>query len=131
MGRPFALVVTLFAWLFATGSHWDVVQTVAWGRMFAINSHTMSLADAAKKTFDPDARCGLCKTVARAKTHREDAGENVPGAKTPEKVLLACAPSTLVFLSPAPVSLGLLPSIAAPASAEPVAPLLTPPRTLA
>lgn len=132
MPRRFALVVTLLAWLLATGSHWDVVQTFAWGRMFAINSHHMSLAAAVQRTFSTDGRCALCKTVARAKTHQDgSASENVPGAKSPEKILLANTPPVLVFLAPAPLHLGLLPPVTALASAEPVAPLLTPPRPLA
>lgn len=131
MPRRFAIVVTLFAWLLATGSHWDVVQTFAWGRMFAINSHTMSLTDAVKKTFSAEGRCDLCKTVSRAKTHQDSAEGNVPSVKSPEKIPLANTPPSPVFLAPAPLHLGLLPSIAALASAEPTAPLLTPPRLLA
>ncbi|HEX2851977.1 MAG TPA: hypothetical protein VHO24_01975 [Opitutaceae bacterium] len=131
MPRRFALAVTLFAWLLATGGHWDVAQTFAWGRMFATNSQTMSLADAAKKTFSVEGRCDLCKKIARAKTHQDCGDEGVPRIKPPEKVLLASLPPAAVFLAPAPLHLGLLPSIAALASAEPVAPLLTPPRSLA
>lgn len=131
MPRRFALVVTLFAWLLATGSHWDVVQTVAWARMFAINSQTMPVLDAAKKTFSPDGRCNLCKTVSRAKAHHEDADEKIPGTKAPEKEFLAITSPARVFLAPVQLHLGLLTPVTALASAEPVAPLLTPPRSLA
>jgi hypothetical protein len=131
MRRYLALVVTLFAWLLATGSHWDVVQTVAWARMFAMNSQTMPLLDAAKKTFSPDGRCDLCKTVSRAKTHHEGTDENIPGTKAPEKEFLAITSPARVFLAPVRLHLGLLPPVTTLASAEPATPLLTPPRSLA
>jgi len=61
-----SLILTLFAWLFATGSHWDLVQTFAWGKMFATYAQTMSYADAAKLTFSPDNFCGICEVVQDA-----------------------------------------------------------------
>ena len=38
MRRKLSLVLTLTAWLLATGSHWDLVQTFAYARMFADKS---------------------------------------------------------------------------------------------
>ena len=34
--RQLSLILTLIAWLFATGSHWDLVQAFGWGRMVTI-----------------------------------------------------------------------------------------------
>jgi len=61
-----SLILTLFAWLFATGSHWDLVQTFAWGKMFATYAKTMSYADAAKLTFTADNLCSICEIVKDA-----------------------------------------------------------------
>jgi hypothetical protein len=63
MGRRLALILTLTAWLFATGSHWDLVQTFGWGRMIAAYSKTMPLAEAIRLTFTTDNVCSIC--VAR------------------------------------------------------------------
>ena len=46
MRRKFSLVLTLAAWLLATGSQWDLAQTFAWGRMIVTYSQTMSVAQA-------------------------------------------------------------------------------------
>lgn len=66
----------LTAWLLATGSHWDLVQTFAWGRMIATYSQTMPLAQAVKLTFTPDNLCGVCESVSEAKQQQ-------PGAALP------------------------------------------------
>jgi hypothetical protein len=51
MRRKFSLILTLAAWLLATGSHWDLVQTFGWGRMIATYSQSMSFAQAVKKNL--------------------------------------------------------------------------------
>lgn len=66
--RRFSLILTLTAWLLATGSHWDLVQTFAWGRMFVEYLQTDTIADALASTFDADKPCPLCKVVAKAKS---------------------------------------------------------------
>lgn len=100
--RPkLSLITMLVAWLLATGSHWDLVQTFAWGRMIATYSQSMSLSEAVKLTFTPDNLCGMCESVSEAK-QRQDAA--VPAdAKAPGKILLVyqAAPS---FVVPLPVS---------------------------
>jgi len=128
--RRLSLVLTLAAWLLATGSHWDLVQTFAWGRMIATYSRTMPLATAVRRTFSPETMCSICRAVADAK-QRDAANNAVPGSKSPEKILLVCAPRALVFASPAPSCAGLVPAIAVPVSAERPAPPSPPPRALA
>jgi hypothetical protein len=91
-----SLIFTLAAWLFATGSQWDLVQTFAWGRMFVINAQTMPLLRAAKLTFSPEGRCELCSAVSDAKQQQENSA-TVPGGKLDAKILLAFEPA------PAPV----------------------------
>jgi len=49
MRRQLSLILTLTAWLLATGSHWDLVQTFALGRMFASYAQSMSFTQAAQK----------------------------------------------------------------------------------
>ena len=130
MRQKVSLILTLSAWLFATGSQWDLVQTFAWGRMIAGYTQEMSLPAAVKKTFSPETMCELCHAVADAKQSSEsDAG--IPGAKTVGKILSVCAPDRAAFLKPSPTCLGILAAFSPPASADRAAPPSPPPRRLA
>jgi hypothetical protein len=97
MGRRFALILTLTAWLFATGSHWDLVQTFGWGRMIASYSKTMPLAEAIRLTFTTDNVCSICVLVQDAKQAGNDA--TVPGGRLETKVLLVFQPVPSVVVS--------------------------------
>jgi hypothetical protein len=94
-----SLVLTLCAWLLATGSHWDLVQTFAWGRMIATYSESMSFTQAVQKTFSAGATCSVCEIVATAKSHdaTSPAAPNTPG-KTLEKIHLVFAPAPVAPL---------------------------------
>lgn len=130
MRRRLSLLLTLAAWLLATGSQWDFVQTFAWGRMFVANAQTMPLLDAAQRTFSPEGRCPICAAVSVAKQQQEENAATVPDGKAAGKIFLLYQPA------PAPV-------VAAPAfspwslsdplvrTLDRAAPPLRPPRTLA
>lgn len=127
--RRASLILTLTAWLLATGSHWDLVQTFAWARMFTGYAQTMTFSRALQKTFAPQSMCSLCHAVSAAK--QDEAGTPAVPAKSPGKILLVCAPRAVLALSPAPHCAGLIPASLAPASAERPAPPTPPPRALA
>ena len=95
MRRKLSLITMLTAWLLATGSHWDLVQTFAWGRMIATYSQSMSLAQAVKLTFTPDNLCGVCESVSEAKQHQDSALPT--DGKTMGKILLVFQPQTGFF----------------------------------
>lgn len=99
MRYKLSLVLTLCAWLLATGSHWDLVQTFAWGRMIATYSESMSFTQAVQKTFSAGATCSVCEIVATAKSHdaTSPAAPNTPG-KTLEKIHLVFAPAPVAPL---------------------------------
>lgn len=128
MRHRLALVLSLTAWLLATGSHWDLVQTFGWGRMIASYSKTMSFAQAVRLTFTPENMCGVCSAVATAKQQSAD-DTAVPGGKLDGKVLLVCSPaSALIFAAP-PVA-AWPPGERALPPAERAAPPVPPPRAL-
>lgn len=62
------LIGTLFVSL---GGHLVVLQTIAWGTMLKSFSRSSSLEEAAKKTFDGDHPCALCKVVEKSKQQEE------------------------------------------------------------
>lgn len=117
MRRRLSLILTLAAWLLATGSQWDLVQTFAWGRMFVLNARTRPLLEAARFTFSPEGRCAICNTVSHAKRQQQENSATIPGGKPDAKILLAFEPA------PSPV-------VAAPDSSpwslrDPLAPAMT------
>lgn len=87
MRQKLALIMTLAAWLVATGSHWDLVQTFAWGKMFATYSQTMSYTDAARMTFSPDNFCGVCEFVADVSQDADD--DSAPAKAGTREIQLA------------------------------------------
>ncbi|MEY4489126.1 MAG: hypothetical protein RIQ79_1634 [Verrucomicrobiota bacterium] len=104
MRLRFAHLLALFAWLLATGSHWDLVQGLGWGRMIATYSQTMPLAEAIRLTFTPDNMCGVCEAVAAAKQVDSDPAAPSADPVGAQKIFLSLAPAeVLVFAAlPAP-----------------------------
>ena len=119
MQKKLALSSLLFAWLCANGALLDVVQVLAWGRMFAGYTETMSVTAALRETFDPAKPCAMCVDVAHAK---ETAKRQLPSAveRSAEKFLLALhTPAPVVFVrTPADWPAAL--ASAAPSRTEPV-----------
>ncbi|MCF3648912.1 hypothetical protein [Synoicihabitans lomoniglobus] len=104
MRQKCALLVTLTAWLFATGSHWDLVQTFAWGKMFAAYAQTMSYADAARMTFTADNLCGVCEIVVTAQQADDD--QPAPIAAGAEKIMLSVFDARHLVLKPVEKEVG-------------------------
>jgi hypothetical protein len=128
MRRRFPVFLTLVAWLLATGSHWDLVQTYAWSRMFMGYAQAMSLTAAAEETFSGE-MCDLCKAVQKGK--QEQSAPKVP-ATAKSRLPEAVPPSaTAAIVSPAPLVIGLVSAPAEPAGRGRMAPPLPPPRAAA
>ncbi|WP_221030705.1 hypothetical protein [Actomonas aquatica] len=127
MPRRLSLAFTLVAWLFATGSHWDLVQTFAWGKMFASYSQTMSYVDAARLTFSVDGMCGVCEFVQDAKQTADTDGSPAPAESGTQKIQLGLACSAPVVIT-APVAEPWSLSDCALPAARPLAPPVPPPR---
>ena len=87
MRSKVSLLLSLAAWLLATGSHWDLVQTFAWGRMIALYSQSMPLQEAIRLTFTPENMCGVCEVVADAQQDANAA--TAPLTARDAKILLA------------------------------------------
>ena len=89
------MILTLTAWLFATGSHWDLVQTFAWGKMFATYAQSMSYTDAARLTFTADNFCGICEIVQEADSADESSAPVKAGTREIPLALAAEKPLVL------------------------------------
>ncbi len=84
--------------LLATGVHWDAAQVFAWGRMFSRYSETMTMAQAAKRTFSGE-MCSLCKAVNSAK-QQEQKAPMAPSFVKAKFVMVCLATPALVFARP-------------------------------
>ncbi|HVU16545.1 MAG TPA: hypothetical protein VHD32_06455 [Candidatus Didemnitutus sp.] len=98
MRRVIAVSSLAFASLCATGLLWDIVQVVAWGRMFAGYEQTESFVAAMEDTFDGGRPCALCQAVDAA---RGLAGHELPAPTSPGRVterVLFVADNTLTVV---------------------------------
>ncbi len=95
-----SLACLLFAWICANGMVWNVVQVVAWARMYHQFSQVMPATRALQVTFDGSAPCDLCKLTQTAQdTERKQLPQDAAlGAS--DKLLLACDTSAPVVLLP-------------------------------
>ena len=99
MRRAFPTACLLFAWLCANGALWNVVQVVAWAKMFHDYSATMPTAEALELTFDASKPCKLC---CIAKSAEETARKQLPreavlGGGVEKLLLIAeCTPAVVV-----------------------------------
>jgi hypothetical protein len=57
----------IIAVLAATGTHWAVLQSVAWTTMLAENLQSASLEKAVACTFDGKHPCCICRAIAKGK----------------------------------------------------------------
>lgn len=125
MRRQACLVLTLAAWLLATGSHWDLMQTYAWGRMFVSYAQAMSLTAAAEETFSGE-MCDLCKVVQKGK--QEQRAPEVPSTARVRLPDVAPPAAVASVVSPARLPIGIVPAPVPLTGRGRMAPPLPPPR---
>jgi hypothetical protein len=126
MRRRLSLITLLTAWLLASGSQWDVVQALGWGRMIVRYSQSMTVVQAVRLTFTPDNLCGICESVSLAK--QQPAASALP--LTPDswgKLILVFQPAAVVY-APLPVTAKLPPGEASPQGQGRAQPPVPPPR---
>jgi len=90
MSRRISSIALVFAWICANGAIWDVVQVVAWAKMYHAYSQVMSVGDALALTFDGSRPCELCSVSQAAK---DAAREETPGEQDVgggERALFVC-----------------------------------------
>jgi hypothetical protein len=115
-------VLLIIAMLSATGTHWFVLQSVAWSSMLAAHLRDGSFTDAVQKTFDGRHPCGLCKQIAKGKQEEK----NSELRSEWKKVDLVCDRQTMIFCAPHQFRLAPVFESAAPAAAR--EPPVPPPR---
>ncbi|MDB6111863.1 MAG: hypothetical protein JWR69_3613 [Pedosphaera sp.] len=125
MFARFAHLLLIVALLGATGTHWVMLQTVAWASMLADNARTAPISAAFEKTFDGKHPCALCKQIAQGKQ-----SERKSDVQTELKQLeFLNAPVVLALWSPGQFRSLPAQNFSAPLVAE--TPPVPPPRDLA
>ena len=122
MFKRFGQVLMIVAVLAATGTHWAILQSVAWTSMLAHNLQTTSAREAVVETFDGKHPCCLCKAIAAGKKS-EKKKEFVASWKQLEFI---SSNSSLTFRSPE--SFTLLPELCVTWNTMTQKPPVPPPR---
>lgn len=95
MVRRFTLYVTLFSWLLATGTQWDVVQVGAWAKMIVVYSQNMTLLEAVQLTFSREGMCDVCRLVESAKQHGDEASAGAAATAVAKHEVKAVLPRAI------------------------------------
>jgi len=103
MRRGLSTTCLLLAWLCANGAVWNVVQMVAWAKMFHDYSQVMPASQALELTFDGSAPCNLCQISQEA---QDTARQQLPheaalGGGTDKILLIADNAPAVVLVAPA------------------------------
>lgn len=77
LGRWFVVLAVVFA----TGSHWFFLQSIAWVGMAVTFSQTEPIAIAIEKTFSGEHPCGLCQVVDAGRKAEKKTEFQKPGTK--------------------------------------------------
>lgn len=117
-------VLLIVALLAATGTHWAVLQSVAWTTMLVDNLRTVPLREAVERTFDGKHPCKLCHGISKGKAAEKNT-EFPTWAKKLEFV--AQRP---IFVFSAPTHYRLVPEFFSAATDRPHRPPIPPPRPL-
>ncbi len=101
--RKFSILCLLFAWLCANGAVWNMVQVVAWGKMYLDYASVLPARIALRKTFDGSKPCELCTVVRQAEdAARDQAPRDAEfGGGSVKLQLIAEAAPTIVLSRPA------------------------------
>ena len=89
-------VLLILAVLTVTGTHWLVLQSVAWTTMLAGHLQSGSLAQAVERTFDGKHPCSLCKQIAKGKQEEKKSEYRIDL----KKLEFSYAPTAFVFSAP-------------------------------
>lgn len=82
--RHLATVLAIASVLLASGGHWLLLQSVAWGGMLIAHSKTTSLSEAISRTFDGKHPCKLCKVVQAGRERETDRQTILPSPRIPD-----------------------------------------------
>jgi hypothetical protein len=135
LNRFVRIAVAVLGCLHLCGGHWGVMQVVAWSNMIVDYSAQDGLIEGAKKTFDGEHPCCMCKAIEEGKKQEsQNRGDDSSPTASQGLVLKECTFERSIDL-PAPRGRDLLilsgPELDLRGDARGTSPPLPPPRVLA
>jgi hypothetical protein len=121
--RILSHALLIIAVLTATGSHWVLLQSMAWTGMLANHLRTNPLIQAVERTFNGKDPCTLCKHISKGKQ-----SEKKSEFKAQKK--MECVFDDHPIVLSAPCQFRLLPELNSLPATVPHSPPVPPPRTL-
>lgn len=101
MRRKAAIACLFLAWFCANGAVWNVVQVVAWGRMFADYSRVMPVGRALALTLDGSKPCEMCHVAQAGQDAARDQESPAALAGSDKLVLAFQVAAPVVVTAPA------------------------------
>ncbi len=98
MRRTLSILSLSIAWLCANGSLWNVMQLVAWAKMFHDYSQIMPAVPALSLTFDLSKPCEICTMIQHGRDATRDTQSPVL-LSTGDKLVLACETAAPVVMT--------------------------------
>ncbi len=100
--RHVSVFALCLAWLCANGALWNVVQVVAWARMFHDYSQIMPATKALQITFDGSKPCELCHVceAATEATHKQLPRNDALGGGMEKLLLVSEGAPAIVVAAP-------------------------------
>lgn len=96
------IAVAVLGCLHLCGGHWGVMQAVAWSKMLVNYSAQDGLMEGARKTFDGEHPCHMCKAIEEGKKKEEGtSGQDDKAPPLPQGLVLKdCVFTPSPFFSP-------------------------------
>jgi len=99
MRRRISTLALLVAWLCANGAVWNVVQAVAWAKMFREYVAVMPTHEALRVTFVGGEACNLCHVVQSAQDTARDQSPRDDALGGSDRIVLAFHAAPAVVLA--------------------------------
>ena len=129
------IAVAILGCLHLCGGHWGVMQMVAWANMIVDYSAQDGLVEGAKKTFDGEHPCCMCKAIAEGKKQESNNRGDDQSPTAPQGLVLKECTFERSIDIPAPRGSDIMtlarPELDLRAESRGTCPPLPPPRALA
>jgi hypothetical protein len=91
LNRFVRILVAVLGCLHLCGGHWGVMQVIAWSNMIIDYSSQDGLIEGAKKTFDGEHPCTMCKAIEEGKKQQsQNRGDDNAPTSSQGLVLKEC-----------------------------------------
>lgn len=76
--RWLRIILVLAAFIHLSGGHYGILQCIAWSKMLVEYSSASGLIEGARKTFNGEKPCRMCRSIIAAKQQESEREEQAP-----------------------------------------------------